>query len=95
MTSPDGSVVTWRGKEVLVSGLYPPLPSNPLGGGSPVTPARTFSTREKEAIDLWVELLEAGEGTVKTTDHVDSIRFSKVNPICRCCQEKRSGTDPV
>ncbi|WRT64143.1 uncharacterized protein IL334_001072 [Kwoniella shivajii] len=78
MTSPcwigivtEGDVVRWRGKDTLVTGLYPPLPTK----GS--SENRVFSERENEALNLWVDLLTAGEGYVHTTDHIDSVRYLK------------------
>ncbi|WVQ73661.1 hypothetical protein IAR50_003241 [Cryptococcus sp. DSM 104548] len=71
MTSADGKVVTWRGNEMLVAGNYPPKPPK----GQPQD--RVFSPKESAALDLWVDVLKAGEGVVDTTEHIDSIRFSK------------------
>ncbi|KAK6905712.1 hypothetical protein I204_05660 [Kwoniella mangroviensis CBS 8886] len=70
----EGSLVRWRGKDTLVTGLYPPLPpkDKPAEGE-----ARIFTAREKDALKLWVDLLTAGEGYVHPTDHIDSIRFLK------------------
>ncbi|CAD6574599.1 MAG: hypothetical protein TREMPRED_001182 [Tremellales sp. Tagirdzhanova-0007] len=71
MTSPDGKVVTWRGVETLVSGIYPPLcpPDEPQ--------TRSFSKREVEAAELWKEMLTQGGAKVLMDDRIDSIRFSK------------------
>ncbi|WVW82314.1 hypothetical protein I302_104320 [Kwoniella bestiolae CBS 10118] len=69
----EGSLVRWRGKDTLVTGLYPPLPAKETSSGEP----RIFTEREKDALKLWVDLLTAGEGYVHPTDHIDSIRFSK------------------
>ncbi|WVQ85573.1 hypothetical protein IAT38_007739 [Cryptococcus sp. DSM 104549] len=71
MTSPDGQTVTWRGKDTLVSGIYPPMPPE----GQPQT--RAFSKKETAALEQWTDLLGAGEGYVHTSDRIDSIRFSK------------------
>ncbi|OWZ62962.1 hypothetical protein AYX14_06827 [Cryptococcus neoformans] len=71
MTSSDGQVVSWRGQDILVTGIYPP--ASPETGNQ----TRTFSLKETEALNLWVDLLRAGEGNVHTTERIDSIRFSK------------------
>ncbi|WVR05895.1 hypothetical protein IAU60_002921 [Kwoniella sp. DSM 27419] len=67
----EGDVVRWRGKDTLVTGLYPPMPAK----GS--TAARTFTTRETNALNLWADLLRAGEGNIFLTDHIDAVRYSK------------------
>ncbi|WWD17883.1 hypothetical protein CI109_102327 [Kwoniella shandongensis] len=71
VTSPDGTVVRWTGNDLLVTGIYPPLPAK----GSSDT--RVFSQREDDAVNLWSDLIKAGEGNVKLTDRIDSVRFSK------------------
>ncbi|GFZ43463.1 hypothetical protein JCM24511_01183 [Saitozyma sp. JCM 24511] len=79
MTNPDGSVVNWRGQDTLASGIYPPLPSVPVGQDAAVGAGsdRVFSKREKQALELWVGILRDGGANVKVTDHVDATRFSK------------------
>lgn len=57
-----------------MSGIYPPAASVP---GQ--TEDRVFSQREKEALDLWTTLIRGGGATVKTTDYVEAVRFSKVS----------------
>lgn len=59
-----------------MSGIYPPAASVP---GK--TEDRAFSTREKEALELWTGLLRDGGATVKTTDYVEAVRFSKVSQV--------------
>lgn len=63
-----------------MSGIYPPAASVP---GK--TEDRTFSDREKEALDVWTGLLRDGGATVKTTDYVEAVRFSKVGQVLPSC----------
>ncbi|OCF42301.1 hypothetical protein I317_03921 [Kwoniella heveanensis CBS 569] len=69
----EGDVVRWRGKDTLVTGIYPPLPAKSPRDAL----TRVFTKREKESLALWTDLLSAGEGYVHTTDHIDSVRYSK------------------
>ncbi|WVQ97447.1 hypothetical protein IAU59_004560 [Kwoniella sp. CBS 9459] len=73
----EGDVVRWRGKDTLVTGIYPPLPAKSTGEASSLSPTRVFTEREKASLALWTELLRAGEGYIHTTDHIDSVRYSK------------------
>ncbi|WWC66270.1 uncharacterized protein I206_100171 [Kwoniella pini CBS 10737] len=68
----EGSLVRWRGNDTLVTGLYPPLP--PKGSEES---QRIFSQRDSDALNLWVDLLKAGEAFVYSTDRIDSIRYLK------------------
>lgn len=40
---------------------------------------REFTKRETEALELWRGLLEDGGANIKTTDHVDAVRYAKVS----------------
>ena len=62
-------------QEVLVSGLYSPLPPS-----SP-RPSPPFTPKESHALFLWRDLLLAGEAKLHIEDRIDQIRFSKVGSI--------------
>ncbi|KAL1410591.1 hypothetical protein Q8F55_004608 [Vanrija albida] len=65
-TNPSGDVVTWKGVEKTGTGLFPVA-----------TADKPHSAQQQAAIDLWVNLLQAGEGNVVLTDNIDSMRYGK------------------
>lgn len=66
VTNDARDTVTWRGIESLGVGLYPPpTKSNPTSG------------RTEAALDMWVSLIQSGEGNVFTTDDIVSLRYAK------------------
>lgn len=66
-----GDVVTWRGPEKLVTGLYPPA-----------SDTRKFSDEEETALNLFLNTVTAGGGNVLRTDNIVSMRFVKVSTLC-------------
>lgn len=62
-TSDGGKLVTWRQKDTLVAGVYPP--------------AASYSAAESAALDLWISVLKDGGSNAHATDNIDSVRYGK------------------
>ncbi|KAL1407825.1 hypothetical protein Q8F55_007260 [Vanrija albida] len=62
-TSDRGALVTWRNKDTLVAGVYPPTASP--------------SAAEAAALELWTGLLKDGGSNASATDNIDAVRFGK------------------
>ncbi|ORY32287.1 ketopantoate reductase PanE/ApbA C terminal-domain-containing protein [Naematelia encephala] len=71
MTNPDGSIVSWKGQDAMVAGIYPP--KKPMQEEQ----TRVFSAKESGVLDLWVDALTAGEAKIKVDERIDGVRFSK------------------
>lgn len=66
MANPAGDVVTWGNVEKLGCGVFR------ADKGTP-------SKEEKAALDLWVGLVQAGEGNTVITEDIRATRFAKVS----------------
>jgi hypothetical protein len=69
-------------QDMLVSGIHPPLGREPLSGASASSSAETENTLSltaASALETWRKLLDEGGANVKTTKHVDAVRYSKVS----------------
>lgn len=68
-----------------MSGLYPPeARPRPSSGGeatesSAPLESRKTTQKETDALELWRSLLDEGGANIKTTDHVDAVRYAKVS----------------
>ncbi|KAL7422137.1 hypothetical protein Q5752_002780 [Cryptotrichosporon argae] len=60
-----GRRVVYRGVGLLVAGVYPPAAG------------RAVSADEEGALEMWAEIVRAGEARVEVTDRIDAVRYAK------------------